>query len=61
LTFDVPNSSNVLVFLDGKEIAGLQRNPADSVGRQSITIPFTRLSFPDLAPHAASATLQRQA
>jgi hypothetical protein len=49
LTFDVPDSSHAVVYVDGKEVAGLRRNAADREGKQSITIPFTRLSFPDQA------------
>jgi len=46
LTFHVPDSRTTNVYLRGIEVQGLQRNPADDSGRESVTIPFTRLSFP---------------
>lgn len=46
LTFYVPDSSKVEVYVRGVEVKDIQHNPADDCGIESITIPFTHLSFP---------------
>jgi len=46
LTFYVPDSSSVDVYVRGIKLKGIQRNPADDSGVESITIPLTHLSFP---------------
>jgi hypothetical protein len=46
LTFYVPDSSKVEVYVRGVEVKDIQHNPADDCGMESITIPFTHLSFP---------------
>lgn len=46
LTFYVPGSSRVRVYVRGIELKDIQRNPVDNFGVESVTIPFTHLSFP---------------
>lgn len=48
LTFNVENTPNIRVRVDGKETRAIQRNPADWTGRESISIPWRRLEFPTL-------------
>jgi len=46
ITFYVPNRDQVDVSIQDRQILDLQRNPVDASGRESVTIPFTRLNFP---------------
>lgn len=46
LTFYVPDSSKVEVYIRGVERKDIQHNPADDRGMESVTIPLTHLSFP---------------
>jgi len=46
LTFYVPDSRRVDVYLRGIELKGIQRNPADDCGVESVTMPLTHLGFP---------------
>ena len=46
LTFHVPDSSRVDVYLRGIKLKGIERNSADDFGVESVTIPLTYLSFP---------------
>lgn len=46
LTFYVPDSSSVDVYVRGIKLKGIQRNPADDSGVESMTIPLAHLSFP---------------
>lgn len=46
LTFYVPDSSRVGVCLRGVKLKDIRRNPSDESGVESVTIPFTHLSFP---------------
>jgi len=46
LTFYVPASDRVDVYVGGSAVQGLQRNAADESGMESVTLPFTRLVFP---------------
>jgi hypothetical protein len=46
LTFYVPDRIRIDVAVRGVGVEGLQRNPADESGMESVTIPFTHLSFP---------------
>lgn len=46
VTFTVPDSHNASIYLQGVEVKGIQRNPADDAGMESITIPLNRLSYP---------------
>ena len=46
LTFYVPDRERVAVYVGGVEAKGMQRNLADDSGRESVTLPFTALSFP---------------
>jgi hypothetical protein len=48
LTFYVPDGSRATVSLQGVEIRGLQRNPAGSLGGESISVPWRPLAFPEL-------------
>jgi hypothetical protein len=47
LTVYVENSKNARLFVDGSEIANAQRHPADEQGRESISVPWLPLRFPD--------------
>ncbi len=46
LTFYAADAARTRVFVDGREVPQLQRNPPDASGRLSVTIPWTRLEFP---------------
>jgi len=46
LTFCVPDSSRVEVYVRGVELKHIQRNPANDLGVESVMIPLTHLSFP---------------
>ena len=48
MTVYVPDASRTRLFVEGREITALQRNPADETGRPSVTIPWTRLEFPQV-------------
>ncbi len=48
LTFYVSDAVRTRLFIDGCEVAPLQRNPQDGTGRQSVTIPWSRLEFPQV-------------
>lgn len=48
ITFHVPDRELTDVFLGQQKLERLQRNIADESGVQSVTIPFTSLSFPDV-------------
>lgn len=47
LTFDVPDPEATSVAIDGQEFLDLQRNAPDHTGRLSVSLPWTRLQFPD--------------
>jgi hypothetical protein len=44
----VENSKFARLFIDGVEIVDLQRNPIDEQGRQSVSLPWLPLQFPEL-------------
>lgn len=46
-TFYVNDSQQTDVFLGAQQINTIQRNPADGLGRPSVTIPLHSLCFPD--------------
>jgi len=46
LTFYVPDSSRAEVYVRGVEVEGIQHNPVDDSAMESVTVPFTYLSFP---------------
>jgi hypothetical protein len=46
LTYYVPDPARVRVCLDGREVAGVHRNPPDHTGRPSVSLPWRRLEFP---------------
>ena len=46
LTFYVDDSSKAEIYVADVEVRDLQRNPAHDSGRESVTMPFTRLRFP---------------
>lgn len=46
LTVYVANGRNSRLFVDGVERPDIVRNAADHTGRASVTIPWTRLTFP---------------
>lgn len=47
ITFYTPDSQNAHVYLGDKEIQNIARNPRDFKGRESVSIPFIPLRFPD--------------
>jgi hypothetical protein len=46
ITFYVPDSSLTDIYIQGIRLKDIQRNPADHTGSESVTIPFTRLTYP---------------
>lgn len=48
MTFYVRNAETARILVDGVEVIDPQRNPADELGEQSISIPWRWLEFPDL-------------
>lgn len=46
LTFYVPDSNRARLYLRGKEVEGIRRNPADHTGSESVTVPVIPLTFP---------------
>ena len=48
LSLYVPPEGQVRVFLDGREVSGLRRNPPDHAGRASVSLEWPRLRFPCL-------------
>ncbi|MBI4787670.1 MAG: glycosyltransferase family 4 protein [Chloroflexi bacterium] len=46
ITFYVPVRQPVRICLGESEVKGIQRNPADETGMESVTIPVTRLVYP---------------
>ena len=48
MTFYVQDAETARILVDGVEVIDPQRNPADELGRQSISIPWRWLEFPDL-------------
>jgi len=46
ITFYVPDKEKACIFINGKEIRGIQRNSADYIGRESVSIPLRSLEFP---------------
>jgi hypothetical protein len=49
MTFYVQQPDPMRVFVNGQEVTEIQRNPPDHTGRSSISLPWRRLSFPDLS------------
>ncbi|MCI0514434.1 hypothetical protein L0128_14550 [candidate division KSB1 bacterium] len=49
ITFYVPQASQTQIYLQDQLIPDLVRNPADTTGRESVTIPRTYLTYPDLS------------
>jgi len=48
VTFYVCDPSRAKLFVDGREMHGLQKNPPDHTGRPSISLPWRKLEFPRL-------------
>jgi len=48
LTFYVPNPASTTMTIDGAPVAIVRRNASDQSGRGSISLPWTRLEFPEL-------------
>ncbi len=48
VTVYVPDAARTRLFVEGREFSTLQRNPPDDTGRPSVTIPWSRLEFPQL-------------
>jgi hypothetical protein len=48
LTFYVPDPRTARLFVDGREVPDLRRNPADHTGRGSVSLPWPKLEFPSL-------------
>jgi hypothetical protein len=49
MTFYVPSARNARVFVGDREVRPIQANPADQTGRESVSVPKTYLTFPDLS------------
>jgi hypothetical protein len=49
LTIYVRDSSSARIFVDGIERSDIQRNFPDESGKPSVSIPWRRLSFPEVA------------
>jgi hypothetical protein len=47
LTFYTPDPKQTRVRIDGEEVPQLLQNAADASGRKSVSIPWTRLEFPE--------------
>ncbi len=52
ITFYVPDRSRAEVFIGTQPVTGLERNPADDSGRESVMIPRTHLTYPLAAVQA---------
>jgi len=48
LSFYVPRGLACKIAVDGRLLERVQSNPADHTGRPSVSIPLSRLSFPDV-------------
>lgn len=48
LTFYVPDPKATCMRIDGQEVSDLKRNAPDHTGRPSVSLPWTRLQFPDI-------------
>jgi hypothetical protein len=48
LTFYVPDPRVAHLTIDGQEVLSYHRNEPDQTGRPSVSLPWRRLSFPDL-------------
>jgi len=48
MTFYVPKASSAGLTVNGREAADVVRNGPDHTGRESISLPWPRLTFPDL-------------
>jgi hypothetical protein len=48
LTFYVPDPKATCMRIDGQEVPDLKRNAPDHTGRPSVSLPWTRLQFPDI-------------
>jgi hypothetical protein len=49
LTFYVPEATTCRVSINGRMIDDLQNNPPDKTGRPSVSIPWSKLEFPELS------------
>lgn len=49
MTFYVPRGKKVGVFINGRRIEGIEGNPADEAGFESVSFPLIYLRYPDLA------------
>jgi hypothetical protein len=47
ITFYVPSGNDVRMFIDGKEVKTLIRNPADERHKESVSIPLRSLQYPE--------------
>jgi hypothetical protein len=47
-TVYVPDARRARMFLDGKEVNVLSRNPADHTGRPSVSVPWRPLEWPEV-------------
>jgi hypothetical protein len=48
LTFYVPSDKFVSIRIDGQRVRNVRRNPCDSTGQESISLPWPFLEFPDI-------------
>jgi len=49
LTFYVPEATTCRVHINGKLVDNLQSNPPDKTGRSSVSVPWSKLEFPELS------------
>ncbi|GJM24575.1 MAG: hypothetical protein DHS20C16_09900 [Phycisphaerae bacterium] len=47
LTFYTPDAGQTSVRIDGEDVPQVMRNAADATGRASVSIPWSRLEFPE--------------
>jgi hypothetical protein len=50
ITFYVPAGINIRIFIGDREITDIKINIADGTGRESVSIPITYLTYPDISP-----------
>ncbi len=48
LTFYIPSGKKASVFIQNQELTNIFHNPADEYKKESVTIPFTSLKYPEI-------------
>ena len=49
ITFYVPSGLNIRIFIGDREITGIKKNVADETGKESVSLPITYLTYPDIS------------